>query len=204
MLKLYPRGYVGPILNNTGDTEVAPASVTNEITIVQNTYKLDTKIKQVDIVPDKDIEKLFAIFRKDTDVIFDFNFRESILRKAKELFSFDGKSNSFKTFINVQLSTGRVTYNHIEVLKEVLDFIYHGKIGFKIVTWERILSYSDNVVYLTDKNKKDLVSEFDNYPKEINSLSKTLQMWVSNPDGYTHLLRVLWLLFGDHTPDFEE
>ena len=111
MLKLYPRGYVGPILNNTGDTEVAPASVTNEITIVQNTYKLDTKVKQIDIVPDKDIERLFLISQKQKDIIFNFDFREEILIKAKKLFSLDHPNITFKDFIDTQINVGKVTYN---------------------------------------------------------------------------------------------
>lgn len=202
MLKVYPRGYVGPVLDNKDEKRT---SIQNELIIVQNTFKLDSKISDKEITPDRDIIKMFDQYQKDQNILLRFDFREEIISTAKEFFTLDGKTRSFKTFLKVQLNSGKITYNHVEVLKEILDFVFYGKEGFKIVTWERILSNDEKPVYLSDKTKEELSKIFDNHKvydqNIINDVNKTLQKWLTNQNGHSHLLRVLWLFFGDFAED---
>lgn len=194
MLKVYPRGYIGPTLGNYDDKD----RVINELTIVKNTYKLDTYTPS-SITPDKDVESLFQQYRENEQKMIQFAFREDILKKAKTLFSFDNRIKSFKTFLEVQLASSRMTYNHIEVLKEVMDFIHFQKVGLKIITWERILSNTDRVIHIKDRDRKDLSKVFSMYPDL--TVTETITKWVGNIDGYPHLLRVMWLFFGDKLLD---
>ena len=194
MLKIYPRGYIGPMLDNFDKD----SSHVSEVMIVQNTYKLAT-YKPTSITCDEEIEYLFNCYTKNNQEMLKFSFREDILKKAKQLFSFAGNARSFKTFVDVQLASGKMTYNHIEVLKEVFDFIHFNKVGLKIVTWERILSNEYKVVHIKDKDRKDLSKIFDMYPPL--TVNNAIIKWVSNYDGYPHLLKTLWLFFGDKLID---
>lgn len=199
MLKMYPRGFVGPILENKDNGQ---PELQQELSMANNTYRLDTTIKKMEVVPDRVIQELFESYRRDESLLFKFDFRERLLKRAKTLFSLGNQTVVFKGFIEAQFSSSKLSYIHVEILKEILDFITTGKIGFKAVTWERMLEKPSQLRYVPDDKKKEIyLSLIETY--KTTTINDTIVKWVNQENGYANMMRVLWLLFGSLDIDHE-
>lgn len=200
MLKIYPRGFVGPILQNKDNGQ---PEIKQELNIANNTYRLDTSIKKMEITPDSVIEELFTQYRKDPSVLMKFDFRERLLKRAKILLSLDNQAMWFKNFIEAQFSSPKLSFNHVDILKELLAFISESKVGFKMVTWERILENQNQLSIVPDDKKQALYKVLLEYDVCKTHVPLAVLDWVKQKNGYSHLLRSLWLLFGNLDVDHQ-
>ena len=196
MLKIYPRGFVGPILDNP---DAKPSK--KEVSIAGATFKVNYE-ESTKVTPDKEIQSLYQAFIENDSVIMRFDFRERVVKKAKRMFSLDGVVKDINVFISTQIEYGSFGRNHSEYLKRLLEYLIHGKMLLNQNTDARLLMGQDSIKV----DKSVLKKSIDGVLKEnnIRTVTDFVLAFVRRPGGYGVLLSTLWLMYGDFTGAHDE
>lgn len=187
-LKIYPRGFIGPLLNNDNVSKVV-----RQIKIVQATFKIEQEGGDT-ISPDKDIQTLYKRYINNSSVISDNSFRENILIKAKQMFSLDGLIKHPKVWFTTQVDYTDMDSNHFDYLREILVFATDDRTMLNANTWARLLESKHSQVKDKSRCKDELVALLEK--RSIEDIPSFIQAIVSKRGSYSSLLAILYTIYG--------
>jgi hypothetical protein len=143
----------------------------------------------------KEINDIYEDWRGDKTLMKSMDFRERILKAAKDAFN----SYSIYQWFLMQGNTETLTELHQRFIYDTLSFVQGQKRSIEAVQWIRLLEASEK----TQGVKIDVDKYFDNvnFKQEANfsssALSTFLVTWTSQPNGFEDLMITLFVIFGD-------
>jgi hypothetical protein len=143
----------------------------------------------------KNINEIYTEWSKNTSLIKDMEFRENIIKLAKEAFN----NISMYDWLNIQSNANTVTSLHYNFIIETLDFISGTPRTIQTSQWIRLLEVS--------KKAESIYIDIDKYFKKEGRVTKTTPLpgvlsdfivsWLSRPNGFEDMLISLYVIFGD-------
>lgn len=143
----------------------------------------------------KDITALHKAWHGDQSLLTKFEFREKILKEAKQAFAFL-TGTSFQKWVQLQVDKESVTDMHMHFLNETIGFIFGKTRTMTVHQWYSLLEARST------NNHSDISLNINNLgidSSSIYSLEKVIQLWVSRKDGFEDLLNSLFVIFGERT-----
>jgi hypothetical protein len=143
----------------------------------------------------KEINDIYEDWRGDKTLMKSMDFRERILKAAKDAFN----SYSIYQWFLMQGNTETLTELHQRFIYDTLSFVQGQKRSIEAVQWIRLLEASEK----TQGVKIDVDKYFDNvnFKQEAkfssSALSTFLVNWTSQPNGFEDLMITLFVIFGD-------
>ncbi len=143
----------------------------------------------------KNITAIYKAWIDNNILMNRFEFRESILKEAKQAFSFL-TGGSFQKWIQLQVDKDTVTNMHMQFLNETVGFIFGKYRSISVHQWFSLLEVNNTSKHAD--NKLDYQG-LDIDTSAIYSLEKVIQLWVSRDIGFEDLLCTLYVIFGERT-----
>lgn len=143
----------------------------------------------------KEINDIYEDWRGDTTLMKSMEFRERIIKAAKDAFN----SYSIYQWFLMQGNTETLTELHQKFIYDTLAFVQGQKRAIEAVQWIRLLEASEK----TQGVKINVDRYFDNvnFKQEAkfssSALSTFLVLWTSRPNGFEDLMITLFVIFGD-------
>lgn len=186
----------GFVAINPTELEITPE---NKGTFRDSLYATDYRIGDNVNLYDEGIERLFSQFRKDNNIVTNFEFREQILKAAFRVFN--SGIDSIVPWLRVQVNQRTVGYIHRKFLVETLRMLHTGEERtMDAYSYHRLTEAEDtgnrsqpgldrpNDILL------EYISKHNNY-----SLSRLITRWTESIDGFVDLLKSLEVIFGKRT-----
>lgn len=194
--KLYPRGFLGAMLEGRHERQVQFQEDVRGF----NASRISVFGKQNDVDHgNSDIEALYMQSnRQQGAATTAFDFRKKVLIVALNAFG----TNQFDVWYDAQFKSPLAGDLHHRFLEDTLRFIREGRREMGLETWDALLTNTDS------GDHSDSLSEYANEFFGISSggfnryqqngeLTDVIQMWCSQPNGIDDLLGTLHLLFGN-------
>lgn len=169
---LYPRGFIAPAF--------------------------DPSIQKEEIVAHPLINALVRSMYVEPNKVHTPDFHKQILILAKEVFQ------DPINWLNLQKQSPYLSNRHVSFLKEVADFILKGENRLSYLTWNHLLTGSHdhkqrfvNKVVLDEKAFDELMTQWKIIVGKGQTTTNLIQAWVSQHNGYHHLLMTLNMLLGE-------
>ncbi len=143
----------------------------------------------------KDITAIHKAWHADQALLTKFDFREKILKEAKQAFAFL-TGLSFQKWLQLQIDKESVTDMHMTFLNETIGFIFGKTRTMSVHQWFSLLEAKST------NNHADIKLDTQGLGIDaaaIYSLEKVIQLWVSRPNGFEDLLSCLNVIFGERT-----
>lgn len=143
----------------------------------------------------KEINDIYEDWRGDATLMKSMEFRERIIKAAKDAFN----SYSIYQWFLMQGNTETLTELHQKFIYDTLAFVQGQKRAIEAVQWIRLLEASEK----TQGVKINVDRYFDNvnFKQEAkfssSALSTFLVLWTSRPNGFEDLMITLFVIFGD-------
>jgi hypothetical protein len=143
----------------------------------------------------KEINDIYEDWCGDTTLMKSMEFRERIIKAAKDAFN----SYSIYQWFLMQGNTETLTELHQKFIYDTLAFVQGQKRAIEAVQWIRLLEASEK----TQGVKINVDRYFDNvnFKQEAkfssSALSTFLVLWTSRPNGFEDLMITLFVIFGD-------
>ena len=151
---------------------------------------------------DEEVTSLFSQWRKDENLIHDFNFREKTLKVAMRAFD----TLNLADWVSTQHSQGTVQFLHRRFLKEMLARALHGKA--KTVEnhqYYRLLTRAPSSGKIPDTGSPGEIDDsfIDAFKVDGRTgsahLPTIIARWTEDLDGLCDLLATLNVIFGQRT-----
>ena len=200
--RAYPRGFLGAHMDVRIENSVpqpAPRFV----------YQTDLSLADAPvstIVPNPDVETLYAKYIRNSAETLGFSFRKLVWITALHAFG----TNNFRYWYEQQHLSPRAGDMHRRFLEDTLKFIVTGRREFDVVgTWNTLVTLNDttdragrvtdcSLQYLDDLRASYPLSEENVRPANYIDTVDVIQRWCSQPNGVEDLLLSLHVLFGDN------
>lgn len=179
----YPRADLGKVAEVEGNYRTAVLN--------QNQISLDTSNWY-----DVEVDALMNHCVNTKKAIASFEFRESVLKKAMELF---GAPASFADWVSMQRFSPAVTYMHRRFLQETLAYAYNGtERRMSIATYREVLFTGlDSTVHAAADNTADFKDIFETIASLRNVENTELFInWTRGEHAIQDLLMTLDVIFG--------
>lgn len=186
----------GFVAINPTELEMTPE---NRSTLRDSLYASDFRIGDNVNLYDEGIERLFSQFRKDNNLITNFEFRELILKAAFRVFNTG--TDSIAPWLRAQVSQRTVGYIHRKFLVETLRLIHTGeKRTMDAYTYHRLTEAEDtgNRSQPGSDRPNDVLLEYISTRNDY-SLTRLITGWTDSIDGFVDLLKSLEVIFGKRT-----
>lgn len=191
--KLLQSGFIGRDSSDLVQIPERQKTLTSSLT-TQSGFKLDTSNYY-----DQAVDQLYDQLTISEKVLNDFQFRETLLKKAYALFG----EKTFIGWFQAQYKSPGFSYLHERFLKETLLYIYDNK--------NRAMSQSSYVRLLHVGQRQSIFSTDDELReyKELNSIlsnlnnattTSLLASWTCNMEGLQDLLFTMNVIFGKRAP----
>lgn len=146
---------------------------------------------------DSEVTGIFNQWRKDEDLIRNFEFRETLLKVALRAFD----DQSFGRWIELQHAQGGVGYLHRRFIKEVVGRIFSDQAKtMDNYQYYRLLSREPFSTKFPDTNVSSVLSTdyLDTFVKsgQGSFLPDVLTEWTKDTDGVVDLICTLNVIFG--------
>ena len=146
---------------------------------------------------DSEVTGIFNQWRKDEDLIRNFEFRETLLKVALRAFD----DQSFGRWIELQHAQGGVGYLHRRFIKEVVGRIFSDQAKtMDNYQYYRLLSREPFSTKFPDTNVSSVLSTdyLDTFIKsgQGSFLPDVLTEWTKDTDGVVDLICTLNVIFG--------
>lgn len=146
---------------------------------------------------DSEVTNVFNQWRKDEDLVRNFEFRETLLKVALRAFD----DQSFGRWIELQHAQGGVGYLHRRFIKEMVGRIFSDQAKtMDNYQYYRLLSREPFSTKFPDTNSTSVFSTdyLDTFIKsgQGSFLPDVLTEWTKDMDGVTDLICTLNVIFG--------
>ena len=133
-----------------------------------------------------DVKLVVDAFRNNRNLMNDFDFRQRVLKAAKESFG----TPTLLSWCGLQLNSPFLTTMHRKYILDTVDYLSTGHRSIMIDSWWELIE--PRPLTQADKGADYPLKERLMNGKLTNSLAD----WVAQPDGYVDLLRSLDIIFG--------
>lgn len=190
--RLYPRGFMGPVLKPHELNAVEHGEERTEVSIVQSTFVVQDAFTDDRPPAHPVVVSLMKRFREDPDVIRAMGFREELLTIAKMTWL------DPQAWIKAQGSSAALTTAHLEYLMSVVEFIQTGKQALSHQTWSRLIKTEKPKVFRTEQFNRELYTILTAEWSKLGArFDEVMMKWMAHPQGYSHLLQTLNILLGE-------
>lgn len=200
--RAYPRGFLGAHM----DVRIENAVPKPAPRFVYQTDLSLTDAPVSTIVPNPDVETLYAKYIRNSAESLSFNFRKLVWITALHAFG----TNDFRYWYEQQHLSPRAGDMHRRFLEDTLKFIVTGRRELDVVgTWNTLVTLNDTTdragrvtdcsrQYLEDLRPALTIEESRVRPAGYIDVTDVIQRWCSQPNGVEDLLLSLHVLFGDN------
>lgn len=143
----------------------------------------------------KEVDELYEEWSKNNTLIKTMEFREKIIKAAKNAFN----NISIYNWLNIQKYANTVTSTHVNFISETIDFVLGSPRSIQTSQWIRLLEVSEKAQSINlDIDKYFNKNNIQNQVKFSSSLlTDFIVTWVSQPNGFEDMLLSLYVIFGD-------
>lgn len=143
----------------------------------------------------KEINDIYLAWSGDSTLLKSMEFRERILKAAKDAFN----SYSIYQWFLMQSNAETLTELHQKFIYDTLGFVQGQKRSLETVQWIRLLEASEK--------SKGVKINVDKYFDNVNfkqeakfsssALTSFIVSWTTQPNGFQDLMITLFVIFGD-------
>ena len=143
----------------------------------------------------KEVDDLYEEWSKNNTLIKTIEFREKIIKAAKNAFN----NISIYNWLNIQKYANTVTSTHVNFISETIGFVLGFPRSIQTSQWIRLLEVSEKAQSINlDIDKYFNKNNIQNQVKFSSSLlTDFIVTWVSQPNGFEDMLLSLYVIFGD-------
>lgn len=143
----------------------------------------------------KEVDDLYEEWSKNNTLIKTMEFREKIIKAAKNAFN----NVSIYNWLNTQKYANTVTSTHENFISETIGFVLGSPRSIQTSQWIRLLEVSEKAQSINlDIDKYFNRNNIQNQLKFSSSLlTDFIVKWVSQPNGFEDMLLSLYVVFGD-------
>lgn len=143
----------------------------------------------------KEVDDLYEEWSKNNTLIKTMEFREKIIKAAKNAFN----NISIYNWLNIQKYANTVTSTHVNFISETIGFVLGSPRSIQTSQWIRLLEVSEKAQSINlDIDKYFNKNNIQNQVKFSSSLlTDFIVIWVSQPNGFEDMLLSLYVIFGD-------
>lgn len=143
----------------------------------------------------KEVDDLYEEWSKNNTLIKTMEFREKIIKAAKNAFN----NVSIYNWLNTQKYANTVTSTHENFISETIGFVLGSPRSIQTSQWIRLLEVSEKAQSINlDIDKYFNRNNIQNQLKFSSSLlTDFIVRWVSQPNGFEDMLLSLYVIFGD-------
>lgn len=143
----------------------------------------------------KEVDDLYEEWSKNNTLIKTMEFRERIIKAAKNAFN----NISIYNWLNIQKYANTVTSTHVNFISETIGFVLGSPRSIQTSQWIRLLEVSEKAQSINlDIDKYFNKNNIQNQVKFSSSLlTDFIVTWVSQPNGFEDMLLSLYVIFGD-------
>lgn len=193
-LKLYPRGFLGSILEGRLQRKVGR---------VEDNFGFRTSIQQIfnahqDVNDfNEDIENLYQDLAREAVGVGTFEFEERALTAALKAFGTD----NFYLWFEAQYKNSAAGDYHGKFLADTIKFIETGRRDVNLSSWNWLIVPSTDGTKISPASiETKQFFGFNEYGerrhRRNDDLVRVIQDWCSQPDGLEDMLTSLHLMFG--------
>jgi hypothetical protein len=197
-LKIYPRGFLGRVLDTQLKLQPRPFEARlNALAVKVNIFT--PQVNSVDANPI--VESLYGQWINRAPETTSFEFRKKVMIAALSAFGTD----SFYDWFSAQMLSPAFGDMHRRFLDDTLVFLQTGRREMFLETWTSLVTVRDSGERIEEFNQHEreffgIKDPEAQYREPMNrQLVDVIQCWVSHPTGFNDLVGSLHLLFGNLT-----
>lgn len=191
-LKLYPRGFLGAVLQNKMQRQKALAESNQGFSLRNLLVMRD----QNDFhVPNGTVEEIYQSYMHDCASTASFEFRHKVLLCAFNAFGTD----DFRLWFEMQYQNPSAGDLHGRFLVDTLHFLSTGQREMCLENWSRLLTLTaspDDIGPVPEYARNYFGQTQSNLSGRKVSTTDAIESWCRKPTGFQDLVGTLHILFG--------